>query len=96
MDAKQLQYFAAIVAKGSFSEAAKACHVTQPAISAVVRKLENELGVPLLERRGRRIEPTEFGRSLYMSALGVAADIQQAKENIERCGSRITAGSGWG
>lgn len=83
MDAKQLQYFAAIVQKGSFNEAARACHVTQPAISAALRKLEDELGVPLLERHSRRIELTEFGRSLYKSALSVAADFQQAKESIE-------------
>lgn len=83
MDARQLQFFVAVVEKGSFSEAAKACFVTQPAISAAIRKLELELGVRLLERHPRRIELTEFGQSLYESALGIASDIQLAKANIE-------------
>lgn len=83
MDTRQLQYFVAIVRTGSFSAAARACFVTQPAISSALRKLEDELGVPLLERHPRRVEPTEFGRSLYKSALTVDADLRQARENIE-------------
>lgn len=83
MDARQLQFFAAVVRAGSFSEAARACHVTQPAISVAVRKLEAELGVPLLERRARRLELTPYGHSLYRSALDVAADLKQARASIE-------------
>jgi DNA-binding transcriptional LysR family regulator len=83
MDARQLQFFAAVVREGSFSEAARACHVTQPAISVAVRKLEAELGVPLLERRARRLELTPYGHSLYRSALDVAADLKQARASIE-------------
>lgn len=83
MDARQLQFFVTVVETGSFSEAAKACYVTQPAISAAIRKLETELNVKLLERHPRKIVLTEFGQSLYESALGVAADIQLARSNIE-------------
>lgn len=83
MDARQLQFFVAVVEKGSFSEAAKSCYVTQPAISAAIRKLESELAVRLIERHPRKIELTVFGQSLYESALGIAADIQMAKANIE-------------
>lgn len=83
MDTRQLQYFAAVVRTGSFSAAARACSVTQPAISSALRKLEEELGVILLERHPRRVELTAFGRSLYNSALTIDADLRQARENIE-------------
>jgi DNA-binding transcriptional LysR family regulator len=68
MDTRQLAAFCAVVEKGSFSQAAERLGVTQPAVSLQIRALEKRLGRQLLDRSGRRVEPTEAGRRLYRSA----------------------------
>jgi LysR family transcriptional regulator, low CO2-responsive transcriptional regulator len=64
MNYAQLRAFHAVASAGSFTAAAAALHVTQPTLSAQVKELEERYGVRLFDRRGRRIEPTELGRSL--------------------------------
>ena len=73
MDTRQLQAFCAVVEKKSFSQAAEKLGVTQPAVSLQVRALEQRLGQTLLDRSGRRVEPTEAGRRLYRSAQRMLA-----------------------
>jgi DNA-binding transcriptional LysR family regulator len=68
MDTRQLAAFCAVVERRSFSQAAERLGVTQPAISLQVRALEKRLGTQLLDRSGRRIEPTEAGWLLYRGA----------------------------
>ena len=68
MDTRQLATFCAVVERESFSQAAERLGVTQPAVSLQVRALEERLGQQLLDRSGRRVEPTEAGRRLYRSA----------------------------
>lgn len=55
MDLRRLEYLTALAREGHFGRAAEACHVTQPALSAGIRKLEQELGVQAV-RRGQRFE----------------------------------------
>jgi DNA-binding transcriptional LysR family regulator len=68
MDTRQLNAFCAVVERRSFSQAAERLGVTQPAVSLQVRSLEKRLGVQLLDRSGRRVEPTEAGARLYRNA----------------------------
>jgi DNA-binding transcriptional LysR family regulator len=68
MDTRQLAAFCAVVERRSFSQAAERLGVTQPAVSLQVRSLEKRLGRRLLDRSGRRVEPTEAGAALYRSA----------------------------
>ncbi len=68
MDTRQLAAFCAVVEKKSFSQAAAHLGVTQPAVSLQIRSLEQRLGQKLLDRSGRRVEPTEAGLRLYRSA----------------------------
>ena len=68
MDTRQLAAFCAVVEKRSFSQAAERLGVTQPAVSLQIRSLEKRLGHRLLDRSGRRVEPTEAGLRLYASA----------------------------
>jgi DNA-binding transcriptional LysR family regulator len=68
MDTRQLAAFCAVVERRSFSRAAESLGVTQPAVSLQVRSLEKRLGAQLLDRSGRRVEPTEAGRRLYAGA----------------------------
>jgi DNA-binding transcriptional LysR family regulator len=73
MDTRQLQAFCEVVERRSFSQAAERLGVTQPAVSLQVRALEKRLGTQLLDRSGRRVEPTEAGLKLYRSAQRLLA-----------------------
>ncbi len=68
MDTRQLAAFCAVVELRSFSQAADRLGVTQPAVSLQIRALEKRLGSQLVDRSGRRVEPTEAGRRLYRGA----------------------------
>jgi DNA-binding transcriptional LysR family regulator len=68
MDTKQLAAFCAVVERRSFSQAADQLGVTQPAVSLQIRSLEQRVGQRLLDRSGRRVEPTEAGLRLYRGA----------------------------
>jgi DNA-binding transcriptional LysR family regulator len=73
MDTRQLAAFCAVVERQSFSQAADRLGVTQPAVSLQVRALEKRVGKRLLDRSGRRVEPTEAGLTLYRSAQRLLA-----------------------
>jgi DNA-binding transcriptional LysR family regulator len=73
MDTRQLQAFVAVVDRRSFSQAAERLGVTQPAVSLQVQALEKRLGTQLLDRSGRRVEPTESGVKLYKTAQRLLA-----------------------
>ena len=64
MDLFELETFLAVVREGGFSRAAKALHRTQPAVSQTIRKLEDDLGEPLLDRSSRDGTLTDAGRLL--------------------------------
>lgn len=82
MDTRQLAAFCAVVDRRSFSQAAEALGVTQPAVSLQVRSLEKRLGVQLLDRSGRRVEPTEAGERLYRGAQRLLALEQQLLDEV--------------
>ncbi|MBA2424949.1 MAG: LysR family transcriptional regulator [Actinobacteria bacterium] len=73
MDTRQLAAFCAVVERRSFSQAAERLGVTQPAVSLQIRALEKRLGAQLLDRSGRRVEPTEAGWRLYRGAQRMLA-----------------------
>src|ERR1700758_5837687 len=73
MDTRQLAAFCAAAERRSFSQAAERLGVTQPAVSLQVRDLEKRLGTQLLDRSGRRVEPTEAGMRLYRGAQRLLA-----------------------
>jgi DNA-binding transcriptional LysR family regulator len=77
MDTRQLAAFCAVVERKSFSQAAERLGVTQPAVSLQVRALEERLGRKLLDRSGRRVEPTETGLQLYRNAQRILSAEEQ-------------------
>lgn len=83
MDLTRLSYFVAVAEAGSFSRAAAALHLTQPALSRQVLLLEGELGQRLLERTGRGVVPTESGRALVQHAAGIFALAAQAESDMQ-------------
>jgi DNA-binding transcriptional LysR family regulator len=82
MDTRQLAAFCAVVERRSFSLAAERLGVTQPAVSLQIRSLEKRLGRRLLDRSGRRVEPTEAGLRLYRSAQRMLALEEQLLEEV--------------
>ena len=82
MDTRQLAAFCAVVERKSFSQAAERLGVTQPAVSLQVRALEKRLGAQLLDRSGRRVEPTEAGARLYRGAQRLLALEEQLLEEV--------------
>jgi DNA-binding transcriptional LysR family regulator len=84
MDTRQLAAFVAVVEKKSFSQAAERLGVTQPAVSLQIRSLEERLGCQLLDRSGRRVEPTEAGRVLYRKAQKILQLEDQLYEELSQ------------
>jgi DNA-binding transcriptional LysR family regulator len=82
MDLDQLHTFLEIVRLKSFSKAAQTCFRTQPAISAQVRQLEQELNTQLFERFGSRISLTTAGRIFIQYAEQILALKRQAQDSI--------------
>ena len=82
MDTRQLAAFCTVVELKSFSQAAERLGVTQPAVSLQIRSLEERLGQQLLDRSGRRVEPTEAGQRLYRGAQRLLALEQQLVEDV--------------
>ncbi|MDQ2982984.1 MAG: LysR family transcriptional regulator [Actinomycetota bacterium] len=83
MDTRQLLAFCAVVERKSFSRAAERLGVTQPAVSLQIRSLEKRLGQKLLDRSGRRVEPTEAGRRLYQGAQRILILEEQVLQELE-------------
>lgn len=83
---RQMRYFIAVVETGSFSEAGERCHISQSAVSQQIKALEDELGVPLLDRRGRRFELTPAGQYLYQRARRQIQEMDSILREVQRIG----------
>lgn len=71
MDFKQIEAFVNVMKYKSFSKAADASFLTQPTISTHVSSLEKELGVSLIDRKGKESRPTKAGRAFYNYAISM-------------------------
>lgn len=89
MDIRQLQYLAALVRERHFTRAAQACHVTQPTLSGRIRQLEQELGVPIVERGQRFVGLTPEGERVLKWAHLVLDNWQSLQQEL----AAIRAGS---
>src|SRR5881392_1588624 len=78
-----LQTLAAVARHGSFSHAARELHLTQPAVSMQVRLLERALGLPLLERVGKRAFPTKAGEVLLAHAGRAFRELEAGVEHLQ-------------
>jgi DNA-binding transcriptional LysR family regulator len=93
MDTRQLAAFCAVVERKSFSQAAERLGVTQPAVSLQIRSLEQRLGRQLLDRSGRRVEPTEAGLRLYASAQRLLAAEESLLEDLAAGDEGVVSGT---
>ncbi len=102
MEMHQVRYFLAAAKALSFTKAAETCHVSQPALTTAIKKLEGQLGSPLFHRDGRQVALTEFGRRMQphlsqiveqaRAAETVAKDFRLLKQVPIRVGVMSTIG----
>lgn len=83
IDSRRLLYFYHVATKGSFSQAEGALGAPQPVISRQIAKLEQELGMQLLERNGRGVTVTRIGEILLRHAESILEGMKQAGEELE-------------
>ena len=74
----QVRSLIEVIERGSFTDAAKHLHLTQPAISQQIRELENRCGLQLVERVGKRVIATPAGRELIVHGKQIIADSEHA------------------
>jgi DNA-binding transcriptional LysR family regulator len=91
VDARQLQYFLAVVDHGGVSRAAAALHVAQPSLSQALRTLEKDLGQPLFHRIGRRLVLNDAGKALVEPARQVVRGLAAARSSVKSV-SGLTVG----
>jgi DNA-binding transcriptional LysR family regulator len=84
MDVRSLRYFVAVADCGSFSRGAEAVSVVQSAVSHQVRDLEDEVGTPLFNRKGRAVTLTEAGAALLGDARNILRAIETAKDRVRQ------------
>ncbi|MBS0452854.1 MAG: LysR family transcriptional regulator [Proteobacteria bacterium] len=98
----QLRHLISLAATGSFSASAQAMHLTQPALSRSIRALEDELGLPLFDRVGRRNELTPFGKRVLERSRHLVLDADELLDSSRLMGQaeggelRVGMGSGPG
>jgi DNA-binding transcriptional LysR family regulator len=83
VDARQLEYFLAIVDNEGFGRAAQKLHIAQPSLSQAIAALERELGVPLFHRIGRGVVLSDAGAELVEPARQVLRDLRTARSTMD-------------
>ena len=83
MNIQQLEYIVAVDRFRHFAKAAEACRITQPTLSTMVRKLEEELDVQLFDRSGLPVEPTAIGKQVIEQSKAALKNIYKIREMIE-------------
>ena len=83
MDLRQLRYLVALADERHFTRAAEREHIAQPALSQQIRRLEEEVGVALVERTTRRVSITEAGELLVARARRILSELNAAEAELE-------------
>ena len=87
---RQLQYLVTLADTGSFAEAARISHVSQPALSQQVKAMEERLGVKLLERSAAGAILTPVGRSIVSKARGILGEVGNIEELARSASNGLT------
>ena len=82
---RQLRAFAAVARTGSFTRAAESLHITQSALSGLIKELESQVGVRLVDRNTRRIRLSEAGEEFRAVTTRLLRDLDNALEDIDGC-----------
>lgn len=82
MNIQQLKYVTAVGRFRNFARAAESCNVSQPTLSAMLQKLEEELGIRIFERTNRSVNPTSAGEKIIRQAEHVLMEIERINEIV--------------
>src|SRR5699024_4383206 len=85
---KQLRAFVAVASEHSFTQAACTLHVTQSTLTSAIKALENELGMPLLDRSTRRVALTHQGQRFLPAARGLLRDLNESLDDLRMMATR--------
>jgi LysR family nitrogen assimilation transcriptional regulator len=85
MNLRQLKYFVSVVEAGNMTRAAEQLHVAQTALGMQIRQLEEDLGVALLVRHSRGVEPTKAGALLLTRAIAILKSVEDARQEVSAC-----------
>jgi DNA-binding transcriptional LysR family regulator len=93
MTLTELKYIVAVAREKHFGRAAEACFVAQPTLSVAIKKLEDELGVPIFERGGSEVTVTPIGAQIVAQAHqhDAAVDLGQGREGGIDGGAAVAA-----
>jgi LysR family transcriptional regulator, salicylic acid-responsive activator of bsdBCD len=83
MDIRQMRYFIAIAEEKNITAAANRLHMSQPPLSLQLKQMEEELGVMLVERSGKKLELTDKGEVLYRHALNIVHSFEEVKNELQ-------------
>ncbi|MBT2680862.1 LysR family transcriptional regulator [Bacillus sp. ISL-35] len=83
MDIRQMRYFIAIAEEKNITAAANRLHMSQPPLSLQLKQMEEELGVMLVERHGKKLELTDKGKLLYRHALNIVHSFEEVKNELQ-------------
>lgn len=86
MDLRQMRYFVAVAQERNFTRAAKVLNIAQPPLSRQIQLIEEELGVPLVIRKGRPVRLTEAGRLFYEQSMQILGRVEQMQAATIRVG----------
>lgn len=89
MDVRQLKHFVALVETGTAHAAADDQHISQPGLSGSIKRLENQLGVSLFDRRGRSMVLNARGRDFYPHAKRTLEHLRLAQAELKVSNARI-------
>lgn len=90
MNIRDLEYLVALAEYKHFRRAADSCNVSQPTLSGQIRKLEDELGIILLERTSRKVLFTQSGMLLVEQAKTILQEVKLLKEMASKQGKEMT------
>ena len=80
---QQLRLFEAVSRNSSYTRAAEELFLTQPAVSIQIKRLEEQVGLPLFENVGKKIFPTAAGKAMYEASLDILGRVAELKNSVE-------------
>ncbi len=80
---QQLKLFEAVTRHSSYTRAAEELHLTQPAVSIQIKRLEEQVGMALFEQVGKKIFPTAAGKAVYSASVDILGRVAELRSTVE-------------